>query len=71
MKSKKGVFASYIQLHMSVLSCRHLKKSPGVGLPWWSSGYGSVLPLQGAWVQSLVGEIRSPTLAHSRAKVNK
>ena len=30
-----------------------------MGLPWWSSGYDSALPLQGAWVRSLVGEIRS------------
>ena len=24
------------------------------GLPWWSSGLDSTLPIQGAWVQSLV-----------------
>ena len=24
-----------------------------VGLPWWSSGWDSVLPVHGAWVQSL------------------
>ena len=29
------------------------------GIPWQSSGQDSVLPLQGAWVQSLVGELRS------------
>jgi len=27
-------------------------------LPWWYTGYDSVLPLQGAGVQSLVGELR-------------
>ena len=27
------------------------------GLLSWSSGYGSELPLQGAWVQSLVREL--------------
>ena len=27
------------------------------GLPWWSSGKGSVLPMQGAWVRSLVREL--------------
>ena len=50
----------------------HLKKSLKVsliaqwilrnvvqGLPWGSSGYGSVLPLQGTWVRSLVQELRS------------
>ena len=29
------------------------------GLPWWSSGWDSVLPMQGAWVRSLVRELRS------------
>ena len=29
------------------------------GLPWQSSGYDSALPLQGAQVQSLVGELES------------
>ena len=27
------------------------------GLPWWSSGYGFMLPVQGTWVQSLVREL--------------
>ena len=29
------------------------------GLPWWSSGQDSALPMQGTWVQSLVRELRS------------
>ena len=29
------------------------------GLPRWSSGQGSSLPMQGAWVRSLVRELRS------------
>ena len=29
------------------------------GLLWWCSGYDSELPVQGAWVQSLVRELRS------------
>ena len=29
------------------------------GLPWWSSGEDSKLLLQGEWVRSLVGELRS------------
>lgn len=29
------------------------------GLPWWCSGYDSELPVQGAWVQSLAGGLRS------------
>lgn len=28
-------------------------------LPWWSSGWDSSLPTKGAWVRSLVGELRS------------
>ena len=27
------------------------------GPPWWSSGQESMLPVQGAWVRSLVGEL--------------
>ena len=27
------------------------------GLPWWFSGQDSALPRQGAWVQSLIGEL--------------
>ena len=27
------------------------------GLPWWSSGWDSLLPMQGAWVWSLVEEL--------------
>ena len=29
------------------------------GPPWWASGSDSALPLQGAWVLSLVWELRS------------
>ena len=29
-------------------------------LPWWASGKKSLLPLQGAQIQSLVREQRSP-----------
>ena len=29
------------------------------GIPWWCSGQKFELPLQGPWVQSLVGELRS------------
>ena len=34
-------------------------KTPKQGLPWPSSGKDSKLPLQGAWVRSLVGELGS------------
>ena len=27
------------------------------GLPWWSSGYDSALPMQGAWVRFLAREL--------------
>ena len=39
-------------------------------IPLWSSGSDSVTPLQGAGVQSLVGELRSRIL-HGAAKGNK
>ena len=37
------------------------------GLPWRSSAWDSVLPMQGAQVRSLVGELGSPML-HGVAK---
>ena len=33
-----------------------------LGLPWWSSGEDSVLPVKGAWVRALVRELRSHML---------
>ena len=45
------------------------KHSGTVGLPWWSRE-GSALPLQGAWVRSLVRELRSRIL-HIVAKKTK
>ena len=33
------------------------------GTPWWSSGYDSTLPVQGAWVGSLVRELDPPHAA--------
>ena len=41
-----------------------------MGLLWWSSDWGSVLPLQGAWVQSLVRELGFHIL-QSEAKKEK
>ena len=35
------------------------KKGTKQGPPWQSSGWDSVLPMQGARVRSLVGELRS------------
>ena len=37
------------------------------GLPWQSNGYDSMLPMQGAQVPSLMGELRS-CVPHSTAK---
>ena len=42
--------------------CKNMNKGTKIrnvweGLPWWSSGWDSMLPMQGAWVQSLVGEL--------------
>ena len=51
------------------------------GLPWWSSEWDSALPMQGARVPSLVGEldptcmpqlrVRMPQLRPGTAKINK
>ena len=43
------------------------------GLPWRSSGWDSVLPLQGAQAPSLVGELRSrkPRGMAKKTKTNK
>ena len=35
-----------------------VKILPWWGLHWWSSGSDHTLPVQGAWVQSQVGELR-------------
>ena len=37
----------------------HFKSGHFVGIPWWSSCYNAVLPLQGAQVRALVRELRS------------
>ena len=36
--------------------CKLYFKNQQAGLPWWSRGLDSVLPIQGAWVQFLVAE---------------
>ena len=42
-----------------------------LGLPWWSSGQVSVLPLQGAQVRCLVRELRSHTPSSAAKKKQK
>lgn len=46
-------------------------KSGMEGLPWWSHGSDFVLPLQGARVSSLVGELRSRIPARCGQKKEK
>ena len=46
--------------HISEPYEKLLGKSRGLRLPWWSSDWDSVLPMQGAWVWSLVREL-NPT----------
>lgn len=36
---------------------RPVGRSPGPGLPWWSRGRDSALPVRGVWVQALVREL--------------
>ena len=42
--------------------------TPCLGLPWWPRGWDSVLPIQGAQVQSLVGEL-DPTCHNWRTSM--
>ena len=46
---------------------KRLSSSSSSRLPWWSSDWDYALRLQGAWVQSLVEELRSH-LPHSAVK---
>ena len=58
-----------LSLWLSLAQCSlHLDVSGG--LPWWSSGEDSVLPLQEAQVQSLVGKLRS-YMSWSKTKKKK
>ena len=46
-------------------------KTPGLGIPWWSSGEDSALSLLSLWVRSLVRELRSgkpPSTAKTATK---
>ena len=40
-----------------------------LGIPWWPSGQDSALPLQGAQVRSMVGELRSHVLCSVAKKI--
>ena len=43
-----------------------------VGLPWWSSGLDSVLPMQGAWVKvSLGGQVWQLEWWEKTSKIQK
>jgi len=44
----------FIYMQWKWNSDKHQCKRSELGLPWWSGGYTSMLPMQGAWVQSLV-----------------
>ena len=54
----------------SITSRGYRNKEKQMGLPWWSSGEDSELPVQGAWVPSPVGELRS-CMPHRLAKIFK
>ena len=45
------------RIRISVTSSLGIKHYLSIGLPWWSSGLASVLPMQEAQVQSLVREL--------------
>ena len=48
---------SFVPWNRSLAAVSGDKKKAVWGLPWWSSGWDSVLPVQGSWVQSLVREL--------------
>ena len=62
--------ADHLTLIISHSCCAIPSKVKKWGLPWWSSGYDSELPLQRAQVQSWVGQLRLLRL-HSAAKKKK
>ena len=54
--------------HMGVKTNKqnNLHKEDTPGLPWWSSGPDSTLPMQGARVWSLISELKGASLRLSR-----
>ena len=61
------IYNKYIKnMYIKVI---HLKISQPLGLPWWSSGQDYVLPMQGAWVQSLVGELDPTCMRQLRLRL--
>ena len=50
---------------------KQVKSKQILGLPWWSSGSDSALPLQGAQVQFLVWEARIPPMPCGTDEINK
>ena len=54
--------------HMGVKTNKqnNLHKEDTPGLPWWSSGPDSTLPMQGARVWSLISELKGASLGLSR-----
>ena len=56
----------FMEINSFINLYSHIKNTWVLGIPWWSSGLDSELPLQGVWVQPLVGELRS-CMTHSTA----
>ena len=49
----------------------HLAFKRAQGLPWWPGGYDSVLPMQGTWLWSLVGDLKSRMPCSMARKLKK
>lgn len=62
IKSDKCISSSLEQL------LRQNSEEEEEGISWWSSGQESVLSLTRAWLQSLVGELRSHKASHTARK---
>ena len=46
-----------LRKRLETILTQTLHKGNLEGIPWWSTGWDSVLPMQGTWVQSLVREL--------------
>ena len=68
--TKNKIAILRIKPSLMILGQSPLLKRYG-GLPWRSTGEDSALPMQGAWVRSLAGEIRSHMPCGTAKKIKK
>lgn len=61
----------FMEINSFINLYSHIKNTWVLGIPWWSSGLDSELPLQGVWCWFLVRELRSPRPPHGQKKKKK